>query len=70
MMSSFIQYNSLANLSMINFRLRYNPKDGNDLYLVYNEELNSGVDLANREVPFSKTRAIILKYVHTFHIGR
>ena len=30
--SSFVQYNSIDKLYLANFRLRYNPKEGNDLY--------------------------------------
>ncbi len=49
-----------------NFRLRYNPREGNDFYLVYNEF--RGID--NRySIPalppfFNKT--IMVKYTHTF----
>ncbi|MGK7389264.1 MAG: DUF5916 domain-containing protein [Candidatus Cyclobacteriaceae bacterium M2_1C_046] len=70
MMSAFIQYNSLSDISIINYRLRFNPKDGNDLYLVYNEVLNNKTNLVDTDVPVSQTRAILLKYIHTFHLGR
>lgn len=70
MMSTFIQYNTLADISVINYRLRFNPKDGNDLYLVYNEILNNKTNSVDYYVPTSETRAIILKYIHTFHLGR
>ncbi len=39
--NAFLQANSLTQVSALNFRLRYNPKDGNDLYLVYNETINN-----------------------------
>jgi hypothetical protein len=52
-----------------NFRLRYNWKDGNDLYLVYNETLNKD-GKENPEIPFSDYRAFMVKYIYTFHLGR
>jgi len=67
-MSGFVQYNSLQHISTLNFRLRYNPADGNDLYLVYNEVLNNGPlpDVPNS--PLSDSRTIMVKYVHTFRL--
>ncbi len=68
-MNAFVQYNSLSQISLFNFRLRYNPKDGNDLYLVYNEMLNNK-GKTDPLLPFSDFRSVTLKYIHTFHIGR
>ena len=68
-MNAFVQYNSLSEISLFNFRLRYNPKDGNDLYLVYNEMLNNK-GKSDPLLPFSGFRTLTLKYIHTFHIGR
>ncbi len=66
--ASYIQYNSAAKQSIINFRLRYNPKDGNDLYVVYNE----GRDLQRRDydftTPIASDRALLMKYVYTFRL--
>jgi hypothetical protein len=42
--SAFIQYNSSNNVIICNFRLRYNPKEGNDFYLVFNEGRNTYPD--------------------------
>jgi hypothetical protein len=64
--SAFIQYNSAINAVIANVRFRYNPREGNDLYLVYNEELNTN---RFREVPFlpvTNNRTIMLKYTYTF----
>jgi len=65
-MSGFLQYNSLYDISTFNFRLRYTAKDGQNLYIVYNEVLNNGTTPAGRELPFSDTRAVMVKYIHTF----
>lgn len=67
--NAFAQINSLTKVSAFNFRLRYNWKDGNDFFLVYNETLNNrgGTEAG---LPFSDYRAVIAKYIHTFHLGR
>ncbi len=67
--NAFIQINSLTKVTAANFRLRYNWKDGNDLYLVYNETLNNDGN-HDPEIPFSDYRAFIVKYIYTFHLGR
>lgn len=65
-MSAFVQYNSLQNLGSVNYRLRWNPVDGNDLYIVYNETLNTNPDIETPILPVSDSRAILVKYIHTF----
>ncbi len=67
--NAFAQINSLTKVSAINFRLRYNWKDGNDLFMVYNETLNND-GKTDQYLPFSDYRAVIIKYIYTFHIGR
>jgi hypothetical protein len=67
--NAFIQINSLSKVTAANFRLRYNWKDGNDLYVVYNETLNNH-GRNDPDVPFSDYRAFIVKYIYTFHLGR
>lgn len=68
-LSSFVQYNSGTGLVIGNFRFRYNPKEGNDFYLVYNETRpNSKYDFeAANHVSFFN-RSILLKYVYTFKL--
>jgi hypothetical protein len=67
-LSGFVQINSLQELSSLNFRLRYNPIDGNDLYLVYNEALNNHPRQSLRNYPVSDSRIIMVKYIHTFRL--
>lgn len=66
--NAFAQINSLTAVTAVNFRLRYNPKDGNDFYLVYNEVVNNH-GKEDPYLPFSDYRALMLKYIYTFHIG-
>lgn len=61
------QYNSSINQVFQNIRIRYNFKDGHDLFLVWNENI-----FANRRVgqdlvrPLSGNQNLILKYNYTF----
>jgi hypothetical protein len=67
-MSSFIQYNELDNILLTNFRLRYNPRDGNNLYLVLNDLRNADKSQTIPELPAYLNRTILLKYTHTFRL--
>ena len=67
-MSAFAQLNSLNDISIMNFRLRYNPVDGQDLYFVYNEILNNDPNSEVPTLPTSQTRALMVKYIHTFKL--
>lgn len=67
--SSFIQYNSASDRIITSFRFRYNPREGNDFYLVYDENYNTDRE---REIPVllrTSNRTIMLKYNYTFNIG-
>jgi hypothetical protein len=67
-MSALLQYNELENILITNYRLRYNPRDGNDFYLVLNDL--RFVDKTDRkpEPPAYLNRTIVLKYTHTFRL--
>lgn len=64
--SAFVQYNSDANLFLTNLRLRYNPREGVDIYLVYNEDFNTDRMRAIPVLPLSVHRSVILKFTYTF----
>lgn len=64
----FIQYNSANDLILTNIRYRFNPREGNDFYIVYDEGFNTD---RKREIPFlplTKNRTIMVKYSHMFNI--
>jgi hypothetical protein len=65
-LSTFIQYNSAENTVMTNFRFRYNPHEGNDFYIVFNEGRNTYRDIENPRLPLYNNRSILLKYTYTF----
>jgi Domain of unknown function (DUF5916) len=65
-LSAFIQYNTAVDKVLTNVRFRYNPHEGNDFYIVYDEGLNTNL---TREIPSltrSAGRTILLKYTYTF----
>jgi hypothetical protein len=64
--SAFIQYNSNEDNIVSNFRLRYNPREGNDFYIVYNEGTNTDLDLEIPTLPRMSDRTLLLKYTYTF----
>jgi len=66
--SAFIQVNSSNNAVISNFRLRYNPKEGNDFYLVFNEGRNTNLDREIPELPLISNRTFLVKYTHTFNL--
>jgi len=64
-LATFLQYNSTANNWTLNSRLRFNPRDGVNLYLVYNENYNSKLDRETPHLPASSSHSIILKFSYT-----
>lgn len=64
--SSFIQYNSLDKLFLGNIRLRYNPREGNDLFIVYNSDLNQNRDIFDPRLPMTNQSSVLFKYSYTF----
>ena len=64
--SAFVQYNSAANAVITNIRFRYNPREGNDLYLVYDEGFNTDRYREHPFLPVTSNRTILLKYTYTF----
>jgi hypothetical protein len=66
---ALIQYSSAANSVTVNLRLRYNPREGTDLYLVWNEGLVTDRFSFDPVRPQSDRRTILLKYSHTLTLG-
>lgn len=62
----FVQYNSARDVAVANLRFRYNPRQGNDLYLVFNERLNTDRGSLQPRPPLSSQRAVLVKYTYTF----
>jgi hypothetical protein len=69
-LSAFVQYNSAINKVLSNVRFRYNPKEGTDLYLVFNEGRNTWLDREIPNLPVYDQRNITLKFTYTFEVQR
>jgi hypothetical protein len=65
--AAFIQFNSASNTVITNIRIRYNPREGNDFYLVYNEGLNTNRYRQSPIPPSTGNRAVMIKYSYTFN---
>ncbi len=66
--NAFIQFNSAANAVSANVRFRYNFREGNDLWIVYNEGMNTDRHRLTPTLPFTDSRTILVKYTYTFHL--
>ncbi len=64
----FSQYSSQAGQLGSNLRLRYNFREGTDLFLVYNETLNTERQLDTLLLPQSDNRTLLLKYTYTLSL--
>ncbi|MDX1578078.1 MAG: DUF5916 domain-containing protein [Gemmatimonadota bacterium] len=65
-LSTFLQYNSTVDLTSVNARFRYHFREGTDLWLVYDEGINTVRDLPGvPRMPGSAFRSLQLKYTHT-----
>ena len=65
---AFIQYNSITDSVDANIRFRYNPREGIDLYLVYNESLNTARYRSHPVLPFTDSRTLLMKFTYTFNL--
>jgi len=66
--SVFVQYNGIEDVVVANFRFRYNPREGNDFYIVYNHGINTDRYRGFPHRPFTDNRAVMLKYTYTFNV--
>jgi hypothetical protein len=60
--STTVQYNSLARLSAVNFRLNYIYRPGDDFFLIYNESRT----LADGTIAGAWNRSVIAKITHSW----
>ena len=65
----FVQYSNTDRAIIANLRFRYNPSEGNDLYIVWNEGLVTDRNSFDPVRPLSDERTILLKYSRTFQFG-
>jgi hypothetical protein len=65
--SALVQYSGADDAVSANIRFRYNPREGTDVYLVYNEGLNTDRPGKVPYPPVSSGRALYLKFNYTFN---
>lgn len=64
--SLLVQFVNVEEDLVTNFRLRYNPREGNDFYLVYNDYRYITSCISGTECPPYSNKTIVVKYIHTF----
>jgi hypothetical protein len=65
-LNSYVQYDSYSNKIGVNIRFRYTPREGTNLYLVYNQNINTERNLNPTELPFFDNQGLIFKFSKTF----
>jgi len=65
--SALVQYSGADDAVSANVRFRYNPREGTDFYLVYNEGLNTDRLDRTPVPPLSSGRALYAKFNYTFN---
>ncbi len=64
--NALVQYNSAADLFSANVRFRYNFREGQDLWVVFNTGLNTNRYGYSPTLPTTETQSVLIKYIHTF----
>ncbi len=63
---AFLQYSSTADRLALNVRFRYNPSEGHDLYIVWNEGVLTRRHRLDPVPPLSERRTLLIKYSRPF----
>jgi hypothetical protein len=66
--NGFLQFNSIYDVLTPNARFRYNFSEGNDLWIVFNQTINTDRDLGSPVLPLTNDRTFLMKYTYTFHM--
>lgn len=67
--AAFVQYNRLARTTAANLRIRWQIAEGRDLWVVYNDLLNTERErgiIGPTRLPLSQARTLLVKYTQTF----
>jgi hypothetical protein len=67
-LATFVQYNTAINRVIANVRFRYNPREGNDFWIVWDETQNTDLTRITPTLPHTYGRTILLKYTYTFKL--
>ena len=67
--NNFVQFSNIADLFGVNFRFRYNFAERNDLWVVYNSQINTdrtALEIGFPRQPLANSQALLIKYTYTF----
>lgn len=64
--NAFIQLNSATHSLSADVRFRYHLREGDDLWVVYNEGLNTDRHRVAPTLPLTDNRTVLVKYTYTF----
>jgi hypothetical protein len=65
-LNSYVQYDTRSDQLGWNLRFRYNPTEGTDLYVVYNQNANTNRNALQPRLPFTDNQILIIKFSKTF----
>jgi Domain of unknown function (DUF1083). len=60
------QYDELSKIVSTNLRFRFNPREGTDLFIVFNQDLNNDRTRLIPHLPLVSQEAVIVKFLKTF----
>jgi len=64
--TALLQYSNIADRMGVNARIRYHFREGSDLWIVYNDDLNTDRDvLSGPRLRLSQARTVMVKYTYT-----
>lgn len=66
--AAFVQYNGLSDAVISNLRVRYNPREGTDLYIVFNEVRNAHDGSSVPPRPAIDSRTLLVKFARTMNV--
>ena len=64
--SALLQYSSTNNVLSTNVRLRWEYQPGSELFVVYNDQRDTLMNLRNRGFPMLENRAFVVKLTRQF----
>ncbi|GAB4511323.1 MAG: hypothetical protein Tsb004_15590 [Allomuricauda sp.] len=65
-LNSYLQYDTNSQQWGLNLRFRYTPKEGTNLYIVYNQNINAERNRLTPTLPVFESQGIIFKFSQTF----
>ncbi|MEO7292701.1 MAG: DUF5916 domain-containing protein, partial [Ginsengibacter sp.] len=67
---TLFQYDNISRTLGGNIRVRYNPKEGTDLYIVYTPLYNTDLLRLDPHLPQINNQSFIIKYTKTFNLSK